>query len=220
MTMTNEDQPREAPAIEGEASTLDIHEAIMRESADPDEGVDPGPRWFYALLVLALVTGGVYFSRHYGSLGPAPHLGFTEAFDTMRKDPRSAQQTISGAAIYAERCANCHQASGSGIPGAFPPLANSSYVLGDPTVPTWMVLHGLSGPLTVEGQDYDGIMPGWADKLSDGEIAAVINFIRNELGKNKAPPVNAAFVAGVRRQTLASAPLSGAQPHPSTGAPQ
>ena len=55
-------------------------------------------------------------------------------------------------------CTTCHQANGQGIPGTYPPLAGSHIATGTPERPIAIVLHGLSGPITVEGKTYNNLM--------------------------------------------------------------
>lgn len=194
-------------AIEGEVSVQDIHCAVMRESADPDEAYDPGPKWFYAMAIVALAIGGFYLGRHMGAFGTVAHIGYLEpnaaAQLATAAKPGGAAPAVSGASIYASKCASCHQADGKGLPGAFPPLLGSPYVLGDASLPVRIVLHGLTGPITVEGQIYNGVMPAWADQLNDAEIAGVVSYIRGGLGANHAAPVTPETVAELRKQTAA-----------------
>jgi cytochrome c6 len=93
----------------------------------------------------------------------------------------------SGATLFEQNCAACHQAKGEGIAGAFPALAGSKIVLGDAKESAWIVTHGRGG------------MPNFAEDLSDAQIAAVLNFVRSSWG-NAAPPMDAALVASVRGQ--------------------
>lgn len=79
-------------------------------------------------------------------------------------------------------CVACHQPSGEGVPGAFPPLAGSPRVLGDEEVLIKIVLKGLQGPLTSQGRDYQGLMPGHEAALTDRQIADVLNFVRASWG--------------------------------------
>jgi mono/diheme cytochrome c family protein len=196
-------QPFSEP-VESELSTLDIHHALMREASDPDEGFDPGPLWFWILTVAAIVVGSFYLGKYMGAFGTHAHIGYLQP-GTAPGAETASQTTdkpqISGAAIYTSKCAVCHQPNGQGMPGAFPPLANSEYVIGDPSIPVRIVLHGLQGPIEVEGAQYNGAMPAWATQLTDEEIAAVVSHIRNELGGNKADPVDAGFVANLRQET-------------------
>ncbi|MGP6156468.1 MAG: c-type cytochrome [Vulcanimicrobiaceae bacterium] len=98
-----------------------------------------------------------------------------------------------GAAIYASKCASCHQANGQGLAPAFPPLAGNSVVTGDPKKVIAIVSNGLNGKITVSGKDYNGAMPAWKGQLKNDEIAAVITYIRSSWG-NKASAVKASDV--------------------------
>ena len=71
----------------------------------------------------------------------------------------------------------CHQDTGKGLPGTYPPLVGSPIVLGDPAIPIRILLHGLQGDVTVEGATYNGQMPSW-DRFSDEQIAAVLTYVR------------------------------------------
>ncbi|HRN17467.1 MAG: cytochrome C oxidase subunit IV family protein [Trueperaceae bacterium] len=83
-----------------------------------------------------------------------------------------------GKAVFNANCMACHQASGEGIPGAFPPLAGHSddiYALdGGRQYLLDTVLFGLQGPITVNGAPYNGVMPAWGH-LADGDIADALN---------------------------------------------
>lgn len=78
---------------------------------------------------------------------------------------------------YATNCAACHQATGKGVPGAFPPLAGhfSDLLAADGRTYTLNVLlYGLAGPIKVNGKAYNGVMPAFA-QLSDEDLAAILN---------------------------------------------
>ena len=113
--------------------------------------------------------------------------------------PRAAAAQ-SGEQIYATRCAACHQADGSGVPDMFPPLAGSAWVVGDPARPIRIVLQGLEGDVEVKGETYNGTMPPWGAALNDGEVAALLTYVRSHFG-NKSGPVTAAQVTAVRAAT-------------------
>jgi len=102
-----------------------------------------------------------------------------------------------GAAVFEANCQTCHQANGLGVQGAIPPLAGSRYVTGPAEAPVQILLHGIDGPISVRGADYDGRMPRFGEVLTDAEIAAVVSYVRSTWG-NAAPPVEAAFVAEQR----------------------
>jgi mono/diheme cytochrome c family protein len=189
--------------LENETSTLAVNAEAMQEADDPHEAFDAGPRWFYYFAVAALVVGGFYLGRHMGDFSNAVHIGFidTTSVAMQAETQPKAKNEVSGPAVFTSRCATCHQPNGQGVPGAFPPLTGSPYVLGEPEILVRIILHGLQGPLEVEGQQYNGVMPAWASQLKDAEIAAVATHVRNSLGDNKADPIDEALVTKVRQET-------------------
>jgi mono/diheme cytochrome c family protein len=119
---------------------------------------------------------------------------------------RPAEAAPSGAAIYQDRCAICHESSGAGVPGAFPPLAQNPHVTAqDPSAAIATVLNGMLVNITVRGRRYVGGMPGWRDWLSDGDVAAVVTYIRTAWG-NRASAVSAAQVARIRATSSTATP--------------
>jgi mono/diheme cytochrome c family protein len=106
---------------------------------------------------------------------------------------------IDGKQVYTGKCVACHQATGLGVAGVFPPLAASEWVTGDEIVLTHILLHGVNGEMVVKGNTYNGAMPAW-NSMSDGELAAVMTFIRAEWG-NTAAPVLEATVKAQREAT-------------------
>ena len=78
-------------------------------------------------------------------------------------------------------CLTCHQADGKGLSGTFPPLVGQKDIMGDCVKHGGIVVHGLTGEITVDGVKYTGAMPAQAS-LSDDEIAAVISYERNSWG--------------------------------------
>lgn len=103
-----------------------------------------------------------------------------------------------GPALYATTCQPCHQATGQGVPGQFPPLAGSSWVTGPEARVVLIVLHGLTGEVEVDGEPFAGLMPAWGAQLSDADLAAVASYVRRSWG-NQAAPVTPATVARLRR---------------------
>jgi nitrite reductase (NO-forming) len=93
-------------------------------------------------------------------------------------------------------CSTCHQLEGQGLASVFPPLAKSDYLMADPERAINTVLKGLSGPIEVNGQKYDNVMPPLAN-LTDHEIADVLTFVRNSFG-NQGDPITTEQVARAR----------------------
>jgi mono/diheme cytochrome c family protein len=106
-----------------------------------------------------------------------------------------------------QTCAACHQSNGKGLPGAFPPLAGSEWVQADPETPIRIVLDGLSGPVTVDGAQFNSMMPP-PPGMDDKKIAQVLTYVRSHFG-NSAGPVTEEQVAAVRHAL-------GARPKPFT----
>src|SRR3954451_16807986 len=111
-----------------------------------------------------------------------------------------AAQGPDGKVVYSTTCAACHQATGEGVEGTYPPLAGSEIVNGDEAKVVRIVLNGLTGPVEVAGETYSGMMPPWGGVLKDPEIAAVLTYVRSAWG-NKAAPVTPAKVAAIRAAT-------------------
>ncbi|WP_367872000.1 PVC-type heme-binding CxxCH protein [Luteolibacter sp. Populi] len=101
-----------------------------------------------------------------------------------------------GKAIYNMTCIACHQPEGQGLVGVFPPLDASDWVTGDPSLPIRIVIAGLQGPVKVNGQDYNNVMPPVAE-MTDEKIADVVTFVRQSWS-NDASPVTAVEVKQVR----------------------
>ena len=79
----------------------------------------------------------------------------------------AAAQGPDGKVVYSTTCAACHQATGEGVEGTYPPLAGSEWVNGDEAKVVRIVLHGLTGPVEVAGETYSGMMPPWGGVLKD-----------------------------------------------------
>jgi mono/diheme cytochrome c family protein len=104
-----------------------------------------------------------------------------------------------GQAIYEALCLNCHQATGQGLTGVYPPLAKSDWVAGDSQTLIKLTIHGLAGPTNVLGKDY-GLVPMPPMGLDDQQLADVLTYVRSAFG-NSAPAVKVEEVAAVREAT-------------------
>ena len=93
---------------------------------------------------------------------------------------------------YQTVCITCHQAEGQGIPGAFPPLAGSEWIVANPEIPMRIVLLGLTGEIEVKGMKFNAVMPP-PPGMTDAKIAEAITFARTHFG-NHASEVTTAMV--------------------------
>lgn len=113
-----------------------------------------------------------------------------------------------GAALYRGKCAMCHGPAGAGRPGTFPPLAGRvGQIAGSPDGKAYLaavLVNGLHGPITVEGQSYKGFMPSFR-ALSDEDIAAVLAFVATLGGSATAPEISPQDVAAVRAVSMDAA---------------
>ncbi len=172
--------------------------AQKREMPEPSEGSRPIP-W-----VVLVIVGAVFVSA-LAYLGMSeqvndPSIGDHRVAADFVVAKGSTTGPVDGAQVYAAHCVACHQATGAGLPGVFPPLAGSEWVLGKPSVAVQIVLHGIDGSLTVKGTVYKGQMPTFKDKLSDKEIAAVLSHVRSSFG-NQAGKIDDALVKAQRAAT-------------------
>ncbi len=116
-------------------------------------------------------------------------------------------QVKAGQSLFAGTCSVCHQTNGAGLPGVFPPLAKSDYLATDPKRAIGVVLHGLSGKLTVNGSEYNSVMPPM-NQLNDDEVANILTYVINTWG-NAGERILTEEVTKVRATTASPAALSG-----------
>jgi len=164
---------------------------------------EPLPVWLYVVCGFALFMAGSSFAG-FGApglfdQGPDAAIVATSAVSGLSSAPLDPMDM--GKQVYSGNCANCHQASGEGQPGSYPPLGGSEFVLGDKTTLACIMLHGLQGPVTVKGGEYGSQqMPGWATVLNDAKIAAVMTYIRASWG-NKGDAVKPDEISAARAQS-------------------
>jgi mono/diheme cytochrome c family protein len=133
-----------------------------------------------------------YLTAHYGE---------------GRQAEASGAPSADGGRVYAQTCVACHQLTGNGLPGAFPPLVGHVPKLaqrpeGRVYLPR-LLLWGVMGPIQVAGTAYNNMMPGLAPRLTDDEIAAVLNHVLQSWGNGDVAvgvaPFTAAEVAEQRK---------------------
>ncbi len=89
-------------------------------------------------------------------------------------------ELAAGRKVFSAICFSCHQASGQGLAGVFPPLAKSDFLLANHDRAIGILLHGRQGPITVNGRKYNNVMPQL--NLSDRQIADVLTYVLNSWG--------------------------------------
>ena len=142
-------------------------------------------------ILAALVLTGCSRSEGTPTATAAPAAARTAAATEGDRD--------AGKKVYLRVCFVCHQPTGVGVPGAFPPLAGSDIATAsDPAKIIRLVLFGLQGPIEVRGTTFNSVMPAHAPQLNDREIADVLTYVRSAWG-NDAKPVTVEAVAAARQ---------------------
>jgi nitrite reductase (NO-forming)/hydroxylamine reductase len=137
----------------------------------------------------------------------------TAVHDAETAAGATAELLAAGQAVYTANCAACHQPNGAGLPGAFPPLAGSDFLKGNRREVLTAALFGLQGPITVNGVDYNGVMPSMG-YLSDADLAAAITFVFSSWGNDEAA-VSVGEVAALRAE-LGQTDRATGERHPGT----
>ncbi len=183
---------------------------LRAEGTEPWAENRPIPMILVILLVLLFFASDIFLMANRGEFDPRvyePHPDFAALEASWPPDPGKAER-LKGRRIYETVCAACHQPSGMGTPGQFPPLVASEWVLAEGANRLIrLVLNGIQGPITVGGQPFNNAMPPWGPALKDDEIAAVISYVRSEWG-NKASAVTPKEIELIRAQVADHAPWS------------
>lgn len=168
-----------------------VHDQLMREKDEPKEGFSPVPIFLLFVFAALCFWGGVYLVEYSGDFRwdvYDPH------YDASASAPPRPELSLfdRGAKVFRAQCAQCHQANGQGVPGAFPSLVDSGWVTGSEERLARILVNGLNGPIVVNGLKYNGNMPAFGPNglnLKAKDIAGVLTYIRQEWG-NQAPEVS------------------------------
>ena len=173
--------------------------------AEPTAVTTSRPVWPFITLGVMLFGGLLYTDQRAGGFDNQVYEPFHSAEEVAALQPKSAGDEVyaKGRKIYVTSCQVCHQASGLGAPGQFPPLAESEWVLAEhPNRIIRIVLNGFNGPVEVKGQQFNNAMVPWRDVLDDDSIAAVLTYIRKQKDwKNTASEVKPEMVKAIRDKT-------------------
>jgi mono/diheme cytochrome c family protein len=165
------------------------------DTFEPERAETPAPipTWAWVLFLLVVAWGMWYVAielRAYqaSQLAAASTSGQASVAPGAPAGGGQPAWAVLGEQVYGNKCAACHQLSGEGLPGVFPPLKGSAAVTAaDPTEHIRTVLRGLSGK-SIGGVTYGSAMPAFADQLTNEEVAAVLSYERASWGNN-APSV-------------------------------
>jgi mono/diheme cytochrome c family protein len=146
------------------------------------------PVWLYIVCGVALFFAGSSFTglRNFNSglLDQGPGV-LTSANSGAQAAQAPATPMDVGKALYGGNCANCHQGSGAGQPGSYPPLVASEWVMGSKDRLAAILFNGITGSLTIKGDTYSTqVMPGWQHVFTDEKLAAIMTYIRGSWGND------------------------------------
>lgn len=175
-----------------------VHTQLMREKEEPSENFSPMPLFLVALFMILAFWAGVYIVHYSGDFGPFHYDETVRAGEGEVVGPKEVDMLALGARIYNQNCVACHQSSGLGLPGVYPPVVASDWVRDNPERLIKIVLAGMAGPIVVNGKNYNNAMTAFA-RLKDQQIAAVLTYIRTHPDYDNNPfPVSEELVASVR----------------------
>ena len=188
---------------------------MMNEQPDylPKSDVEPTatptsvPIWIVVLTLVLVFLGAVYFDRHSGWFDANVYSSFNSAEQLAAYQPQSGEAALAahGKVIYESVCGLCHGSDGLGKANQAPPLAGSDWVTKDLISLARVPLMGLNGPIQVAGHDWNLAMAPMGAGLSDGDLAAVLTYIRSAWG-NKSSSISEADVKAARAAISGNAP--------------
>jgi len=180
--MANNQQPN--PDYEHDRTDVSgVHAPVAREKGDPGVSSELPSLWVFAVCGLILMLGtGIFMGHLYAPSRDIVDQRPTLSAGAVEEDPALASAKR-GKKVYAA-CIGCHQASGAGLPGMYPPLAGSKWVTGNRDRLLLVIQNGLVGEIQVKGQTYNfpGGMPAQGVLLNDQKMADVMTYIRGEWG--------------------------------------
>ncbi len=197
-----------------EGQDITHQHAVQREKPEPslrregEASLGTFPLWLIILCGAAIFWAGGYLMLFSGAFRSDvyserrwdPGMFFASG-DGAGKGEEQTEKTSPqlGEIFYKQNCTTCHQATGLGAAGQYPPLAGSEWVTGNNKRLASILLHGLAGPITINGQKqaYSGVMQAWGPTLTDEKIAHILTYIRQAWG-NSAPPVTPEQMAAAR----------------------
>jgi mono/diheme cytochrome c family protein len=205
MSSTHDHQVEEAGrGSEEKTRKIGAGQSSIEESAEPDQeapntGRGPIPVWLVGLIGLGIFWAGAYLFSFSGGF-KADVFDYEPKYGVGGGAKGPADPKVVGKALFSANCITCHQATGLGVPGQYPPLAGSEVELGDATNHLIaIVLKGLQGPVVVAGKPFNNAMQAWEAQYTDQQMAAILTYVRSDWGNNAAP-VTADMVKEIRAE--------------------
>lgn len=202
MSATPDNNSKVEAAGASDDSIQQVHARLQKTKPEKANGYSLLPLALLGILCTAIFFGSIYVAHNSVRFDPLVTNEHAKREKPGAAGPVALTRAQMGKKIFVANCATCHQLNGQGVPNQFPPLAGSEWAQGNEERIIRIVLNGLSGPITVEGHEYNNVMAPLGAVLKDEQIANVLSYVRNgaELG-NKAPDVEPETVAKVRAAT-------------------
>lgn len=157
----------------------------VRDTPEPHADAAPVPVWLFVLLIVLVFCAMFYFDQRSGWFNPqvyAPYKSFAQL--QSYQPPTGGIDLQRGRAVYEAVCALCHGSDGAGKPNQAPTFIGSDWVTGSPGRLIRIPLAGLTGPIEVNGEQWNLAMPAMGAALSDDDLAAVLTYMRQSWGNN------------------------------------
>lgn len=186
-------------------SIQQVHAELVAKKPEPKEGFKTMPLFLLGFVSTMIFVTSIYVVHYRAGFSP---MVYDERFDpktaagSVAKELTPEQVVAAGKKSFQQTCAACHQNTGLGVPGTYPPLAGSEWVNGSDERVIRILLHGLNGAVEVEGKTFNGAMPAFGKVTGGGynwneeKISQVLTYIRQEWG-NKAAPITKDQVAEI-----------------------
>lgn len=187
-------------ACASDDSIQQVHAQLQKTKPEKTGGYPLLPLGILGLMCTAVFFGSIYLAHNSIRFDPLVYNEHAnrEKPGTQKVVPLTRAQL--GKKVFDMTCIACHQATGLGVPGQYPPLAGSDWAQGSEERIIRIVLHGLNGPIKVGDKEYNNVMAPLGEALKDEQIANAISYVRASWG-NTAPEVTPEAVAKVRADT-------------------
>jgi len=213
----SENNKNNKPDLNEDSNVLDSHgdlvessSASSRENQLRENGMEPVSLWVILACGIALIIGGAVIGKG-GSFNLKSYDKFVVDNYVQSLPPGGGEDVVlpkpiidvyvkNGAKIYQAKCQGCHQPNGLGDGANYPPLGGSEWVTGDTAALAQIILNGVIGPIKVAGRTWNAAMPAQAAGMTEGDLAAVMTYIRNSFGNETGAVVTNEMASAALKQ--------------------
>jgi mono/diheme cytochrome c family protein len=181
----------------------DPKKPVNQNDEEPTAGSSAVPISLVVILGALFYWCQIYLDGHAGGFSKDVYSPYDSAEAVAAANPQSEgdKSLAMGRDVFTKTCSVCHQPNGLGKEGLAPPLVGSEWVLASSADRIVHIpLYGLTGPISVKGQEWSLTMTPLGDNLTDEQIAAALTYVRTKLGDNKASPVKPELVKAARAE--------------------